>query len=114
MLRGMLEKGIPESRAKSFLEALQKETLPFMQMVEDIQVAVGEQLKKVIEVSQQLENIGLLGKDRDFCAEACKASAPVCLMSSGETDWAAQPNHRGRQATICRAQTMGSLNVSKS
>lgn len=60
----MLERGIPDSDAKFYLTALQAQTPRFIEMVEDTQAAVGQQLRKAIEVSQQLEKMGMIGKDR--------------------------------------------------
>jgi hypothetical protein len=70
----MLERGIPDSDAKFYLGALQEQTPRFIEMVEDIQAAVGQRLREAIEVSQELEKIGMIGKDRGCCAEACKAT----------------------------------------
>ncbi|KAI9569987.1 hypothetical protein HD554DRAFT_2086142 [Boletus coccyginus] len=55
-LRGMLERGIPGSQGKLYVEALQEQTARFIkEMVGELQAEVALQLQKAIEVSQQLE-----------------------------------------------------------
>lgn len=55
----ILDKGIPDSEADMYLGLLEEQTLRFVEMIDGIQVEVTEQLDKAIEVSKQLQRIGV-------------------------------------------------------